>query len=106
MTTLFDLSGKTALITGSTRGLGFAYASGLAEAGANVILNGTSQHHMDTALSTLQAKGYNASGFIFNVPMKRRLSGYSVSSIKPIFTSISSSTMPAFSSVSRCWNWH
>lgn len=67
MSDLFNLTGKTALITGSTRGLGFAYATGLAEAGAAVILNGTSQQHMDTALSALQTKGYNATGFVFNV---------------------------------------
>lgn len=67
MNSIFDLKGKTALITGSTRGLGFAYASGLAEAGASIILNGTSQENMDNALGELQAKGYNASGFIFNV---------------------------------------
>lgn len=67
MTPLFNLTGKTALITGSTRGLGLAYAYGLAEAGASVILNGTRQQYMDIALSELQNKGYNASGFIFNV---------------------------------------
>ena len=67
MNPIFDLTGKTALITGSTRGLGFAYAAGLAEAGASVILNGTRQAHMDTALSELQARGHNARGFIFDV---------------------------------------
>ncbi|MBJ4617156.1 SDR family NAD(P)-dependent oxidoreductase, partial [Salmonella enterica subsp. enterica serovar Typhimurium] len=39
MTALFDLTGKTALVTGSARGLGFAYAEGLAAAGARVMLN-------------------------------------------------------------------
>ena len=37
---LFDLSGRTALITGSTRGLGNALAQGLAEAGAAIVMNG------------------------------------------------------------------
>jgi gluconate 5-dehydrogenase len=37
---LFDLSGKTALITGSSRGLGRAFAEGLAQAGARIVLNG------------------------------------------------------------------
>ena len=36
---LFDLTGRTALITGSTRGIGFALAQGLAESGAAVIVN-------------------------------------------------------------------
>ncbi|NWA59945.1 SDR family oxidoreductase [Pantoea sp. B9002] len=67
MQTLFNLSGKTALITGSTRGLGFAYAQGLAQAGAKVLLNGTRQEHMDTALEQLQQRGFDARGFLFNV---------------------------------------
>ena len=40
MSGLFDLTGKTALITGAWRGIGFALAGGLAEAGANIVLNG------------------------------------------------------------------
>ncbi len=38
-----DLSGRTALITGSTNGIGRAIATGLARAGADVIINGRSQ---------------------------------------------------------------
>ena len=37
---LFDLSGKTALVTGSGQGIGLALAKGLADAGANIVLNG------------------------------------------------------------------
>ena len=37
---LFDLTGRTALITGSSQGIGFALARGLAQAGAGVVLNG------------------------------------------------------------------
>ncbi|QCR38176.1 SDR family oxidoreductase [Nissabacter sp. SGAir0207] len=73
MNTLFDLSGKTALITGSTRGLGFAYAMGLAEAGASVILNGTRQAHMDTALAHLQEHGIKARGFLFDVAKEEEI---------------------------------
>ena len=39
MSSLFDLTGRTALVTGAARGLGLAYAEGLAEAGAAVIIN-------------------------------------------------------------------
>lgn len=39
--TLFDLTGRIALITGSTRGIGATLAEGLAAAGAHVVLNGT-----------------------------------------------------------------
>ncbi len=38
--TLFDLTGRRALVTGSSQGIGFALAAGLAEAGAEVVLNG------------------------------------------------------------------
>ena len=37
---LFDLKGKTALITGSSQGIGYALAKGLVEAGCDIILNG------------------------------------------------------------------
>lgn len=67
MQALFNLSGKTALITGSTRGLGFAYAQGLAQAGATVIINGTREEHLNTALEQLQAQGFRCRGFLFNV---------------------------------------
>jgi gluconate 5-dehydrogenase len=40
MSGLFDLSGRTALVTGSTRGLGLAFAQALADAGAHVAING------------------------------------------------------------------
>ena len=40
---LFSLRGRTALVTGSSRGLGRAMAEGLAVAGAAVVLNGTDQ---------------------------------------------------------------
>lgn len=48
---LFDLSGKTALITGSSQGIGFALAQGLAAAGANIILNGRDAGKLDKAAS-------------------------------------------------------
>jgi NAD(P)-dependent dehydrogenase (short-subunit alcohol dehydrogenase family) len=48
-----DLSGKTALVTASTGGIGHAIAYGLAESGAQVILNGRSQASVDKALEAL-----------------------------------------------------
>lgn len=67
MSSLFSLHGKTALITGSTRGLGLAYAQGLAAAGASVIVNGTQPEHLQKALDTLASQGVQARGFLFNV---------------------------------------
>jgi NAD(P)-dependent dehydrogenase (short-subunit alcohol dehydrogenase family) len=48
-----DLSGRTALITGSTAGIGFAIAKGLATAGATVIVNGRKQGGVDAAVTAL-----------------------------------------------------
>ncbi|RZB07938.1 SDR family NAD(P)-dependent oxidoreductase, partial [Escherichia coli] len=64
---LFDLTGKTALITGSARGLGFAYAEGLANAGAHVILNDLNDIVLQEAVEQLQSKGLSAQGIAFNV---------------------------------------
>ena len=49
-----DLSGKTALVTGSIAGIGFAIAKGLAASGAEVVLNGRAQDRVDAALIRLQ----------------------------------------------------
>lgn len=48
-----DLSGKTALITGSTEGIGFAIARGLHEAGASVVINGRTEAKVEAALARL-----------------------------------------------------
>ena len=48
-----DLSGKTALVTGSTDGIGFAAASALAAAGASVVVNGRGQDKIDAAVARL-----------------------------------------------------
>ena len=56
---LFDLTGRTALITGSSRGLGRAFAEGLAGAGARVILNGVDPDRLSTAADEMRAAGYD-----------------------------------------------
>jgi NAD(P)-dependent dehydrogenase (short-subunit alcohol dehydrogenase family) len=53
---IIDLSGKRAIVTGSTAGIGFAIASGLAESGAAVVLNGRSQASVDAAIGRLAAR--------------------------------------------------
>ncbi len=50
---LFDLTGRRALVTGSSQGIGFALAKGLAEAGARVVLNGRDTTKLDAALAAL-----------------------------------------------------
>ena len=55
---LFDLSGKTALITGGSRGLGKDMARALAEAGAKIILNGQNQETLAAAAKEFSAAGH------------------------------------------------
>src|ERR1700739_2382037 len=51
---LFDLTGRTAIITGGTRGIGFALAQGHLAAGANVVITGRSQDRCRAAQSQLE----------------------------------------------------
>jgi gluconate 5-dehydrogenase len=53
----FDLSGRVALITGASRGLGAAMARGLAQAGAEVILNGRNLETLEAQAESLRAEG-------------------------------------------------
>jgi NAD(P)-dependent dehydrogenase (short-subunit alcohol dehydrogenase family) len=48
-----DLKGKTALVTGSTSGIGHAIVKGLAVAGANVVVNGRTQANVDAAVTAI-----------------------------------------------------
>lgn len=64
---LFDLRGRTALVTGSSRGLGFAIAEGLAQAGAAVVLNGLDPGRVDQSAEALRLKGYLADSLAFDV---------------------------------------
>ena len=50
---IIDLTGKRAIVSGSTLGIGFAIAQGLAASGATVVINGPSQKSVDAALSRL-----------------------------------------------------
>ncbi len=67
MKNLFDLSGKRALITGSARGIGYLLAEGLAEYGAEIIINDRTQQKADAAAQALCAQGYRATGVAFDV---------------------------------------
>ena len=49
----FDLSGRLALVTGSSQGIGFAIAQGLAAAGARIVLNGRSAERLGVAAASL-----------------------------------------------------
>src|SRR5215472_10075741 len=64
---LFDLSGRTALVTGSSRGLGRAIAEGMAKAGARLVVNGTDPARIETAVDEFRSAGYAAEGSAFDV---------------------------------------
>jgi NAD(P)-dependent dehydrogenase (short-subunit alcohol dehydrogenase family) len=56
-TTLFDLSGRVAVVTGGTTGLGHAIALGLAEAGADVVASSRRQEQVENAAAQIEALG-------------------------------------------------
>ena len=64
---LFSLQGKTALVTGSSRGLGQAIAAGLAEAGARVVLNGVDGARLEVSAEALRARGNTVTAEAFDV---------------------------------------
>jgi gluconate 5-dehydrogenase len=64
---LFDLGGRTALVTGGGQGLGFEIAAALAEAGAQVILNGRDAQRLDAAAARIAAGGGKASALAFDI---------------------------------------
>ena len=64
---MFSLEGKVALVTGAAYGIGFAMAEALYNAGAKIVFNCRSQHHMDQALADYKAKGIEAHGYICDV---------------------------------------
>ena len=65
---MFNLTGKVALVTGATHGLGMAMAHGLGAAGARVVINGnSSQEKIDKAVAAFQDAGIDASGQRFDV---------------------------------------
>ncbi len=64
---IFDLTGKTALVTGSSRGLGRAMAHGLAGAGARIVLNGTNEESLVKAEREFVGAGHDALAACFDV---------------------------------------
>jgi len=59
---LFDLTGKTAIVTGGSRGIGREMAEGLAEAGANLMLCARKIEQLDETVSAFAANNYNVAG--------------------------------------------
>ncbi len=64
---LFSLKGRTALITGSSQGIGLALAKGLAEAGACIILNGRDANKLSSAADKMRESGAVVQTSVFDV---------------------------------------
>jgi gluconate 5-dehydrogenase len=67
MLAIFDLTGRLALVTGSSKGIGLAVARGLAEAGASVVLNGRDPDALEAARADLAARGHTVHAVPFDV---------------------------------------
>ena len=70
---LFDLTGKVALITGSTKGIGLAIASRMAEAGARVVISSRNQDACDEVAAQINAGGGHAVAIACNINYKEQL---------------------------------
>jgi gluconate 5-dehydrogenase len=84
---LFDLSGKRALITGSSRGIGLALARGLAGAGAELLINGRDAETLGAAAADLVAEGARAKALAFDVTSEQSVAeaiAYVTTEIGPI----------------------
>ena len=65
-----DLTGKVALVTGGSRGLGQAIAMAMAEKGAEVVICGRKQNNLDQAVEDFRQKGMNITAFVANTQLR------------------------------------
>jgi len=70
---LFDLKSKVALITGSSKGIGEAIATRMAEQGASVVISSRSQEACDTVAASIIAQGGRAIAIACNINYKEQL---------------------------------
>jgi len=83
-TELFSLKGKTALVTGATHGLGMAIATGLAKAGAKIVINDIFPEKLEAAKEEYSKNGINAAIYQFDVTKEDEVKN----SIKQIETEV------------------
>ena len=67
MNKMFSLKGKIALITGGSYGIGFAMASGYAQAGATIVFNDINQELVNKGIASYKELGIDAHGYVFDV---------------------------------------
>jgi len=70
---LFDLTGKVALVTGATHGLGMAMATALYQAGATIVVNDALQDKLDAALVKYSEMGVSAHAYRFDVTNEKEV---------------------------------
>ena len=75
---LFDLTGRTALVTGGSRGLGLQIAEALGEQGAKIVISSRKQAELDEAVAHLKSKGIVASAIAADLSQE--------SSVAPLVT--------------------
>ncbi|MBE7640559.1 gluconate 5-dehydrogenase [Salegentibacter sp. BLCTC] len=73
---LFDLSGKVALVTGGTHGLGMAIAKGLAESGAELVITDIFQDKLEQSIEEYKNEGYKATPYLFDVTAENEAEEY------------------------------
>jgi gluconate 5-dehydrogenase len=73
MKNIFSVEGKIALVTGSTGGLGYTFAKGLAAHGAVVILNGRDEEKLEKKVSELRGNGFNVHGYVFDITITEQV---------------------------------
>jgi gluconate 5-dehydrogenase len=70
---LFDIKGKTALVTGGTHGLGMAIAKGLSNAGARIVINDIFPEKIENAIREYNKENIEAKGYLFDVTDEKQV---------------------------------
>jgi gluconate 5-dehydrogenase len=73
MNNQFDLTGKVALVTGATHGLGMAMAKAIGKAGAKLVINGNTPQKMENALVEYKREGIEVHGHLFDVTKEEQV---------------------------------
>jgi gluconate 5-dehydrogenase len=71
----FNLTGKIALVTGGSYGIGYAIASGLARYGATIVFNDVNQDLVDKGIAAYKADGIDARGYVADVTNESQIKG-------------------------------